>query len=230
MYISPPQSISGTSQIYVDDPAIPRSDSYVQVQNASGFSLLVQVGSNQQSVPPNTAVTIDLTGGYRLVITPYATASPGDGTLTFVWLLANERSSTPDGPIPGTTATPYQLTFYEIDNASSSTPAYGTGYSNATAGPSYIQADFGPMNSFSSQVKIAVRISYYGTGSYSVKVEGNLTLDSYFFESGLTGTFAQTISFTVPSNQDTNFYLIIDFTSGTPVGDLVLVVYSADAQ
>jgi hypothetical protein len=70
-----------------------------QVQNNSGFGLIVEAGGAQNSIPPFSAVTINLNTSTQVVITPSAILSNFGGTATLVWLAAGEESPTPDGPL-----------------------------------------------------------------------------------------------------------------------------------
>ena len=89
--------VSGTP-ITVNDPSTGVPSNKVQIQNASGFSLSVQVGGLPYSVQPQTATTI-LTNneGASITITPSSTVANQTGSITLVWLLAGQDSPIPDG-------------------------------------------------------------------------------------------------------------------------------------
>ena len=89
--------VSGTP-ITVSDPSTGVPSNKVQIQNASGFSLSVQVGGLPYSVQPQTATTI-LTNneGASITITPSSTVANQTGSITLVWLLAGQDSPIPDG-------------------------------------------------------------------------------------------------------------------------------------
>lgn len=89
--------VSGTP-ITVNDPSTGVPSNKVQIQNASGFQLSVQVGGLPYTVQPQTATTI-LTNneGSSITITPSSTVSNQTGTITLVWLLAGQNSPIPDG-------------------------------------------------------------------------------------------------------------------------------------
>lgn len=84
--------------ITVSDPSTGVPSNKVQIQNASGFSLSVQVGGLPYSVQPQTATTI-LTNneGASITVTPSSTVANQTGTITLVWLLAGQASPIPDG-------------------------------------------------------------------------------------------------------------------------------------
>jgi len=89
--------VAGTP-ITVSDPSTGVPSNKVQIQNASGFSLSVQVGGLPYSVQPQTATTI-LTNneGASITVTPSSTVANQTGTITLVWLLAGQDSPIPDG-------------------------------------------------------------------------------------------------------------------------------------
>lgn len=84
--------------ITVSDPSTGVPSNKVQIQNASGFSLSVQVGGLPYTVQPQTATTI-LTNneGASITVTPSSTVANQTGTITLVWLLAGQASPIPDG-------------------------------------------------------------------------------------------------------------------------------------
>ncbi len=70
----------------------------VQVQNVSGFQLLVTSAGSVYSIPPLTSATIPVDETQTVVVDPI-TALTNAGELLLVWLLHNEKSPTPDGAI-----------------------------------------------------------------------------------------------------------------------------------
>ncbi len=107
MQVSGPYSPSSGTPIDLTDPAkYTEPDVAAQIQNASGYLLTVTVGGYQTVVPPRTVSTVSLNASPYLSLNP-APMSGADlsGTISVIWLLANERSPAADGPISTTPTT-----------------------------------------------------------------------------------------------------------------------------
>lgn len=101
MITTGPYQLAAGTQLTVYDPAkYTTANSSVQVQNDSGFSLVVSVGGLSLPVPPRTIVTMPTGTAPQLVVTPSAVSgSSTSGALTLLWMLAGETSPVSDGPI-----------------------------------------------------------------------------------------------------------------------------------
>ena len=101
MITTGPYSLAAGTALTVYDPAkyIAASAS-VQVQNDSGFALVVSIGGLSLPVPPRTIVTLATGTSPQLIVTPSTVSgSSSSGALTLLWMLAGERSPVADGPI-----------------------------------------------------------------------------------------------------------------------------------
>lgn len=81
-----------------------------QVQNVSGFAILVTAGGEEYSIPPYTCATVPVDPA-----TTSLTINPTQelfsvGAVTIAWLLARDRPPVPDGPIwSGSVGVPQKL-------------------------------------------------------------------------------------------------------------------------
>ena len=125
MITTGPYSLAAGTSLTVYDPAkYTTANSSVQVQNDSGFSLVVSVGGLSLPVPPRTIVTVPTATSPQVIITPSSVAgSSSSGALTLLWMLAGERSPVADGPITISTTLSATVSF----STSSVTNTVGVG-------------------------------------------------------------------------------------------------------
>ena len=125
MITTGPYSLAAGTSLTVYDPAkYTTANSSVQVQNDSGFSLVVSVGGLSLPVPPRTIVTVPTSTSPQVIITPSSVAgSSSSGALTLLWMLAGERSPVADGPITISTTLSATVSF----STSSVTNTVGVG-------------------------------------------------------------------------------------------------------
>ena len=71
----------------------------VQVQNNSGFQLIVNGGGQQYSVNPFTQTTLPTNGAALFIINAYNVLSNFGGSVTLVWLQQGESAPSPDGTL-----------------------------------------------------------------------------------------------------------------------------------
>jgi len=90
----------------VSDPNVWGNPStFVQIQNASGFTLSVATSGAPYSIQPQTATTIPTLGdGSVITITPSSGISNQVGTITTVWLLNEQNPPIPDGYLTASNA------------------------------------------------------------------------------------------------------------------------------
>jgi hypothetical protein len=90
----------------VSDPNVWGNPStFVQIQNASGFTLSVATSGAPYSIQPQTATTIPTLGdGSVITITPSSGIANQVGTITTVWLLDEQNPPIPDGYLTSATA------------------------------------------------------------------------------------------------------------------------------
>jgi hypothetical protein len=75
------------------------ASAYVQVQNNSGFQLIVNGGGQQYSVNPFTQTTLPTNGAALFIIDAYNVLSNFGGSVTLVWLQQGESAPSPDGTL-----------------------------------------------------------------------------------------------------------------------------------
>ena len=71
----------------------------VQVQNNSGYQLIISIGGQQYAINPFTQTTVLTANAALLQITPYNVLSNFGGSVTLVWLQAGESPPSPDGTL-----------------------------------------------------------------------------------------------------------------------------------
>jgi len=89
----------------LQDPRLAVASKAVQIQNNSGVSLSILSGADVWSITSNQSSTIPLPGdGAAIMVTPGGVGT--GGLLTCVWLLDDQVSPQPDGPLTGSTVVP----------------------------------------------------------------------------------------------------------------------------
>ena len=164
MITTGPYSLAAGTVLTVYDPAkyISASAS-VQVQNDSGFSLIVSVGGLALPVPPRTITTIQTGTSPQLIVQPSSVSgSSSSGSLTLLWMLAGETSPVSDGPIT-------------ISTTQSATVSFSSSSVTNTVGGMSITLE---APATSQQVSLTVNFASGSGQSYSIT--GNVSGHVYY--------------------------------------------------
>ena len=101
MIVTGPYALEAGQILQVNDPSINSASSSVQVQNNSGFSLLIIDGNGGQSqIGPNIAATFPSYGGATITLQVVGSGLAATG-VSLVWLLPQDTNPQPDGQIVG---------------------------------------------------------------------------------------------------------------------------------
>lgn len=183
MITTGPYSLAAGTALTVYDPAkyISASAS-VQVQNDSGFSLIVSVGGLALPVPPRTITTIQTGTSPQLIVQPSSVSgSSSSGSLTLLWMLAGETSPVSDGPIT-------------ISTTLSAIVSFSSQSVNNTVTTQTL-ITLGAPTPKSQTVNLTVESSSSGGGSFSI-VGGTSGHVFYSGTIGVSTTLPLTIAFT----------------------------------
>lgn len=101
MQVVGPLTVTPGVSFTIHDPTLNGHAVAVQIQNSTQYELTLP-SPVSRTVPPNTAVTIDMRAfpGFAITVTPGPIGSPGAG-VTLEWLALGDTASMPDGAISG---------------------------------------------------------------------------------------------------------------------------------
>ena len=122
---------------YYNDPTFAQPQAAaVQIQNASGFFLTVQIGGANYILQPFCASTVPTNNSYQLVVTPNQPQGNFGVLLSLAWLQPNEMPPMADGPLTqgstqsfGFLSVNYELTTINVLVAVLPSPPAGYVYS-----------------------------------------------------------------------------------------------------
>jgi hypothetical protein len=159
----------------VSDPNVwGKPSTFVQIQNASGFTLTVATSGAPYSIQPQTATTIPTLGdGSVITITPSSGIANQVGTITTVWLLDEQNPPIPDGYLTSATAN------------------QRTALSNTVNGLSTYTGNVATLGTDQSALLILHPVA--GSPTYSYSLKGNQSGILYASGSGTLGSTASTV-------------------------------------
>lgn len=197
MYVTGPYTPVVATLIRADDPAVYTQASVaVQVQNDSGFPLLVVTGGQQAAIPPFVAATMALNGSNEVDITPSTPPITSAGTIVLVWLLDGDVNPVSDGPLPGSV-----VVINDISNPIPVTTVGSTAYLSLTGpGETATPGDLTQAGGFDVEDSLAHGITFHsfgGAGDGSIYMEADGATSNISLVSQHTINLDATLSITI---------------------------------
>ena len=173
---SGPYNLAAGGLLTLDDPNAKggQVSDRVQIQNQSGFTLTVYSSGAPYTIPALQSATIPTAaGGQSLTVISSATSSTAagsvGGSVSAVWLLPEQSSPIPDGPLT-------------VGAAVGSVPIGSATHSitNIVLGPFFDNYD---IDYTVQQMTIAIQITGLSSGTLAIQVQGNNTSQVYYLRS-----------------------------------------------